>query len=242
MNDSQLAHLNDFFQRVKLTDGFMQSYYRMFYVFQQVLENNGVEFFAHSGTMLGVARHQAIIPWDDDIDVMVEDCFEEQLLTLVPELERYGITLQKKLCEHLYQFNCKNPLIAPDKVFLQIDVFIGQRETINDQPCLHFKTPEFKNWFPRRHIFLEDLYPLKEYDFGPLKIKGFRKYDRFFTQCRFDLNEAIVDRHLNFDHFKPEIEELKKSGLYPIRDKAILAYKHDIDPESIDKGLEFYLL
>lgn len=41
----------------------MLSWYHEFCV------NNGLRYYALGGTMLGAARHQGFIPWDDDIDV-----------------------------------------------------------------------------------------------------------------------------------------------------------------------------
>ncbi|WP_348983705.1 adenylyltransferase/cytidyltransferase family protein [Microbulbifer sp. CAU 1566] len=236
----QKVDLHDFFRRVILNDGVIASYYRFFDVFRQVLERNGVEFFAHSGTMLGAVRHEGMIPWDDDLDVMVEEVFEDDFLKLIPELEKYGVILKEKLCEHLYQFKCTSKTICPSGTYLQIDVFIGKREEIDGELCLHYKTPEFRKWFKKRYIRIRDLYPLKEYGFGPLKIKGIGDYCHYFTQSGFGLEEAIVARHNNFDHFKPEIESLKEQGIYPIRDETILNYRHEIPKASVSHSLDYY--
>ena len=242
MTDAPLNQLDDFFKRVILSDGFIKSYYRMFHVFQSVLEQAGIEFFAHSGTMLGVVRHKAMIPWDDDLDVMIEEHYEDLLLETIPELEKYGIRLHKKLCEHFYQFNCFNEKICPSKAYLQIDVFVGKRELIDGDLCVHYKTPEFKGWFPARYIKLQDLYPLKTYEFGPLSIKGIGDYNHYFSQSGFDLSEAIVARHLNFEKFLPEIEQLKERGVYPITQPYILNYRHSIKAEDIARPLNEFLL
>lgn len=37
----------------------------------QVCDKYKIEIFANGGTMLGAARHQGFIPWDDDIDTML---------------------------------------------------------------------------------------------------------------------------------------------------------------------------
>jgi lipopolysaccharide cholinephosphotransferase len=41
----------------------------MFLVFHNFCVDNQLTYIALGGTMLGAARHQGFIPWDDDIDV-----------------------------------------------------------------------------------------------------------------------------------------------------------------------------
>jgi glycerol-3-phosphate cytidylyltransferase len=225
--------LNSFYNRVILKKSVIASYYRMFNVFKSILDSHNIEFFAHSGTMLGVVRHKGIIPWDDDVDVMVEECFEEKLLAIAPELEANGIKLKENEHSGLLQFFCNSKDICPLDVYMQIDVFIGLRMEINGDLCLHYKSENFRKWFGKRFIKLADLYPLLEYDFGPLKVKGIRDYQGYFANSGFALDEAIVTRHMNFDHFLPEIEELRKLGVYPIRDTELLCQRHQIALEDV---------
>lgn len=39
--------------------------------FHEFCVDNDLTYYLSSGTMLGAARHQGIIPWDDDVDVMM---------------------------------------------------------------------------------------------------------------------------------------------------------------------------
>ena len=53
--------------------------------FIRVCEKHGLQYFLTGGTLLGAARHQGFIPWDDDIDVAMPWKDYRQLLALQRE-------------------------------------------------------------------------------------------------------------------------------------------------------------
>ncbi len=51
--------------------------------FHDLCVDNGLRYYALGGTMLGAARHQGFIPWDDDIDVGMPRSDYENLISLI---------------------------------------------------------------------------------------------------------------------------------------------------------------
>ena len=43
----------------------------MLKVLAEILDNNNIQWWLSSGTLLGAARHQGFIPWDDDMDIVM---------------------------------------------------------------------------------------------------------------------------------------------------------------------------
>ena len=48
----------------------------------QLLDENNIDYYLISGTLLGLVRHNDFIPWDDDIDLIVSN----NILNILPDL------------------------------------------------------------------------------------------------------------------------------------------------------------
>ena len=74
--------------------------------FSRVCSNNDIPFFLSSGSCLGAIRHQGMIPWDDDIDVMFFERDAERLASAMKNDLSDGFFYQT--CETDPDFNFTN--------------------------------------------------------------------------------------------------------------------------------------
>lgn len=71
--------------------------------FIRICQRHNLKYFLFAGSMLGAARHQGIIPWDDDIDVaMPRDDYEEFLRVAPTELQEQHVLVTPDNREDFY--------------------------------------------------------------------------------------------------------------------------------------------
>lgn len=70
-----------------------EKYYEILYVVDRVMTKFKIDYSIACGTLLGALRHGGLIPWDDDLDVMVFDPDQEKMFDpmVIREFNKYGL-------------------------------------------------------------------------------------------------------------------------------------------------------
>jgi len=75
--------------------------------FDRVCRKLDIPYFLFAGTLLGAVRHQGFIPWDDDLDVIMNRSDYERFLQQAPEVLDKDFFLQAEFTEHWPMFFSK---------------------------------------------------------------------------------------------------------------------------------------
>jgi hypothetical protein len=147
-----------------------------------LLNFNGVEYWASGGTLLGAIRHRGIIPWDTDIDIGVMDSSRNQIYDLVTSTGDYYIWQHEDKRPWNWENRVRHPKnLNPDR-HIKINSIEDDLTVTDLELFLHIPFAKLK----KRHLFNHGL---------ALFMESVRKYNwrkSYWWKNGYDLSEGLV--------------------------------------------------
>ena len=86
------------------------------YIFHRLCEENQIYYIIGFGTLLGAVRHWGMIPWDDDIDVLVKSADRKKIYMILNQMrDEYGFKIAN--------YNKLSKIIIDDENDYCLDLF-----------------------------------------------------------------------------------------------------------------------
>jgi phosphorylcholine metabolism protein LicD len=167
-----------------LTPEATQKLYDVLKKVASVLNQHQIDYWITCATLLGAVRHEAVIKIDDDIDLAVwfKDC--QQILSLKEDFARLGLGIYKDRTS-IKIYDLQGVHVRPKRAsfavlpgiwfvrhkkerFPTLDVHLMCQE--GDQ--IVCALPKARQVFINEVYATKDVYPLKMYQFGPLRVSG----------------------------------------------------------------------
>ncbi len=192
---------------------------RLLMIIERVCRKHKIPFMIYYGTLLGSWRHHDIVPWDDDLDLMISIDDRTRFLQAINQtnatiIERYDFhSHELREYDKIYFRHTPSAGGYPWN-FPYVDVFLYQK---ND-------THLWQSYFGERMTKLEYIFPLVMRPLGELWLPAPRYPERIFASNIYDeckdhywdhKNELPKDEKIfkcnDFKHIYPFVEQNKRS-------------------------------
>lgn len=204
-------------QFVDYTDGsILDTLRKMLRDIDHLFNENGIVYMIDGGTLLGAVRHNDIIPWDDDADIVImndDGNAELKLLSLTIQLRSMGYGLSKFWGGYrIYRLNGddikddnrnwkwnNDDIERTDKYSTKhkypfVDIFFMEREG----NVYTFSCRNVRSVWPNFYHMITDVYPLKQYKFNDFFLFGPNNPEPYLARAYGDDWKTVA--YKSYDH------------------------------------------
>lgn len=145
-----------------LTQPQINELYRVMAQADKILSMHGIEYSISCGTLLGAVRNRGLIPWDNDIDLIIAEKDQEKIINLKNVFDQNCIDVVYK--DHIWRLSSKNMSNVYIDLFPYTEISPGKFDHTDKHN---------RSRFSKEYLYYDDLFPIKrEYQFGPLLLPG----------------------------------------------------------------------
>lgn len=128
----------------------------------------GIMYWVDGGTILGAVRHQDVIPWDDDGDVIIFNIQREKFVSTIPVWKRLGYGVTSFYGGYkVFNLNGKSVPGRPYK-FPFVDVFVCQ----DDGDRYNYADATSRKYWPNGYWLKKEVFPLRRYTLDNTQVWG----------------------------------------------------------------------
>lgn len=143
----------------------MDTILEMFTGINRIFKKHDISYFFVFGNLLGIMRHNDLIPWDDDVDICVSKADFYKILSRKQELNKIGLDVEKypnigivKNILRIYRINAERAMPIP--IWKATWPFIDINYYEDDGDNINIITPGE----PDETYAKTDIFPLKPYN------------------------------------------------------------------------------
>lgn len=129
-------------------------FYRLMYDLDCVFNELNINYSVIAGTLLGTVRHKGMIPWDDDLDLVLFRDAIPKMSNIFIELSRLGYAIN--LEDGKNRFFVKGSGVYADIAIYELN-------------------------FSSKYLLLENMLPFKRMKFGPVEVSVPNNYENVLT-------------------------------------------------------------
>lgn len=214
-------------------------------IIDQAAKETGSVYYLHAGTALGAIRHNDLIPWDEDADVIVPlPCYNK----LVGYLKNHDLGKFRILYREKYSSKMQAKLVLKDQNedLMCIDIFplIGFPKDKEAQMDLDKKAATIRRIYANKRVryspsasiikkILKDLFSFSYCFFSDNYL--YRQFDKILYNCDFATSELVTN-----PCGKYSLKNVIPKDWYGTPTNHVLGGKSYPIPEKIDKYLKHY--
>ena len=164
---------------LKLTDRkIVKQVYKLAQGIHNIFERHSIQYYVGFGSAIGLLRHQGLIPWDDDLDLLVPIAYEPLLLGKVAyDLEKeYDIEVMPAFPNYKIFFKSDpvlNWVAQSDDMqkwrYPFCDIFITQTDETGEWDILSNEAA--RTYWPAKIMNTSGIYPIRLMKFGNFKLR-----------------------------------------------------------------------
>lgn len=139
-------------------------------IVNKIFKENGLQYWADGGALLGAIRHGGFIPWDQDIDLEIYEKDLKKFLSLEKEFSTYGMyytQVGKNAGWGLYRIQRDYKNNQGKKSQAIIEFYLTHQE--DEKIVLNMSRGEGE-YYKKSYWFVSDLKEIRRIKFGPIFI------------------------------------------------------------------------